>query len=134
MTLRICVLGLAFLTACGGGARVAPARVGGGCTYQNYPGNATITRIERLPGGGASAHFSFTPSDPGAIATYRFPGDGDADRVLHMDGTTAPSPQELERRGIRPGAMLPCVRWEIRTGTCTPRGFSFPSLAGFSGS
>lgn len=104
--------------------------VGGQCTSQAFPGTATVTEIITKPNG-AEAHFKFAPTDPNAINQYHIQSKDD-NIVLTRDGLGLPTSDWLASYGITVGANFQAIRHEIRSGTCTPLTFTFPTVPGCS--
>ena len=104
--------------------------VGGPCTSQSFPGTATVTEII-VKTNGSEAHFKFSPTDPNVISQYHIPSKDD-NIILTRDGLGLPTSEWLTSQSITVGAEFQAIRHEIRTGTCTPLMFTFPSIPGCS--
>jgi hypothetical protein len=109
-------------------------RVGGPCTYADYPGVAAILAVTPA----APDKNRPTPPYPGMTVTYTFSASSALPpQGIHLEGKVqtltlvngwAPGRRFLEKYGIRPGASLPCVLRIIKSGTCTPMIFDFPGI------
>lgn len=109
-------------------------RVGGPCTYADFPGKIDVITVEPIPRAGAGAPalpyqpfrvvFTFKPS--GAVKhplykpakTYELP----------LAGGEAPGPAFLKKYGIRPGAQFKTELHLITAGTCSPVVFTFHGI------
>ncbi|MGE4536391.1 MAG: hypothetical protein AB7D37_04890 [Desulfovibrio sp.] len=118
-------------------AGVAAPRVGGPCTYADFPGKAVIVAVTPRPLDTPATSAIPTPY-PAFDVTYTFTPDTPiAGEPLYTPGRTytltlvngmAPGPRFLQKYGIAPGKVLPCRLRVIRQGTCTPVLFTFPGI------
>jgi len=110
------------------------ARVGGPCSYADYPGKAAIVSVTPIPQPEAKLAqlpyqphrvvFVFTPSVPVPHGLYK-PGHT---YELTLSGGTAPGPEFLKKYGIRPGVSYPAELHLITSGTCSPVVFTFRGI------
>ncbi|HCN78939.1 MAG TPA: hypothetical protein DIT13_17320 [Verrucomicrobiales bacterium] len=112
------------LSTCGG----QPAIVGGPCTYDDHPGSATITRIEKTEASkqqsettgyeGFEVRFTFKPDAPlkddlGArAATW--------EHSFQIGSGTYPGPEYLAKYKLEAGKTFRGTMSVIQSGTCTP--------------
>ncbi|MFU2211044.1 hypothetical protein [Solidesulfovibrio sp. C21] len=118
-------------------AGVAATRVGGPCTYADFPGKAVIVAVTPRPAKTPAAGGIPTPY-PAFDVTYTFTPDTPiAGEPLYTPGRThtltlvngmAPGPGFLQKYGLAPGKVFPCRLRIIRQGTCTPVLFTFPGI------
>jgi hypothetical protein len=106
--------------------------VGGPCTYEDFPGTATIVSVRKmprpqsgLPYAPMKVLFTFAPAPGQPGQAMEFAG---RPQPLTLSGGLAPGPRFARKYGIRPGASFPCAMHLIRTGTCSPVVFSFQGL------
>lgn len=107
--------------------------VGGPCEYSDIHGKAVITDVGGVDADEANCGndpravlFDFTPDNP--RARYQFPNWADKGQRLTVAGGKNPPAAWLRSQGLKPGAVFPCVRREIRKGTCTPVIYHFPDI------
>ncbi|MFZ5427470.1 MAG: hypothetical protein ACOZEN_10870 [Thermodesulfobacteriota bacterium] len=122
---------LAFIPSA---SSVLAARVGGSCSYADFPGKAAIisvtpipqpeARLARLPYQPHRVVFIFTASVPVPHGLYK-PGHA---HELTLSGGAAPGPEFLKKYGIRPGASFPAELHLITSGTCSPVVFTFRGI------
>lgn len=111
------------------GVGCGPVKVGGACTYDNFVGTATITKIEprdeTAPDGGVTVVFDtqFTGSKP-TPAFYKH--QDRAVVIKNPDGKTDEA--WLAAQNLTVGAKLRVEASLITSGTCTPVIFAFPTL------
>lgn len=112
------------LSSCG----VKPDHVGGPCTYDDYPGTATITKIEKTENSkqqsgvtgyeGFEVLFTFKPDVPlkdslGAqAATW--------EHLYQIGSGTYPGPEYLKKYQLEVGKTFRGTMSIIKSGTCTP--------------
>lgn len=104
------------------GKRRAPEIVGGPCAYTDIPGTVTLTQFKPEPGG-IVAYFDFQPGE--AHAVHR-PQDHHNHLVLRSGDL--PTPSWLAEQHLTVGSRLQAVRQDIRSGTCSPVLYLFPTL------
>jgi len=103
-----------------------PGLVGGPCTYVEFPGLATIISVEPAPPEASNCDnavevtFDFVLHDPADVDLYLFPNWLDEGRRLTVGDGMNPPQEWVELNGLTVGSVHPCVRMEIREGTCTP--------------
>lgn len=117
----IALLPASLLLAGGVGAEV-PVMVGGACSYQDFAGTARFVELRPVTAG-IAAFFEFTPADATAPTKYRFQR-GDRSRP----GIGVHSAEWLAAKGIAAGSEFPAIYQELRSGTCTPLAYVFPTL------
>lgn len=104
---------------------------GGPCTYQIYPGKATITRIQRTPasvgqsliiGGpgyaGLEVWFKCMPSGetwPSGLASLM-----DKEYAFTLNNSWYVGPKYLMKYHVVPGTELPCEISVLESGVCSP--------------
>ncbi|EFL53245.1 conserved hypothetical protein [Solidesulfovibrio fructosivorans JJ]] len=118
-------------------AGVAATRVGGPCTYADFPGKAVIVAVTPQPktpvtGGGIPTPYpgfdityTFTPDTPIAGEPLYTPG---RTHTLTLVNGMAPGSRFLQKYGITAGKVFPCRLRIIRQGTCTPVLYDFPGI------
>ncbi|UJX40243.1 hypothetical protein K9F62_16280 [Desulfovibrio sp. JY] len=118
-------------------AGVAATRVGGPCTYADFPGKAVIvavtprpldtpaTRAIPTPYPAFDVTYTFTPDTPIAGESLYTPG---RTYTLTLINGMAPGSRFLQKYGIAPGKVFPCRLRVIRQGTCTPVLLTFPGI------
>jgi len=126
----ICLFSFSILLVSCAGSGVDP-KVGGLCTYENFPGTAKFTELKVVPNG-VEAHFDFTPTDPNAPTRYRIHND-DKNITLFLDGSGLPSADWLSSKGITVGSEFSSICMEERTGTCTPLMYTLTAIPGVHG-
>jgi hypothetical protein len=100
--------------------------VGGPCLYDSIPGTATIRSVtpdtspHTICDDAVTVYFDFGPDNPNAHADYRFPVWPDSNRTLFVADGKNPPYGWIEAQGVTEGTQHPCVRLEIKKGTCTP--------------
>jgi len=108
-------------------------KVGGGCQYESYPGQAEIlslakaespetageTGVERF-----EVRFSFGPDGPIKQDWVKVAGKT---FLLTLPDGQLPDKELLDKRGIAVGRKTPCLLKVITKGTCTPLIFTWPS-------
>lgn len=109
-------------------------RVGGPCSYENYPGAISIIAVEpipqpknpsaRLPYQPYRVIFTFAPAKPVPHPVFQ-PGKT---QELTLSGGTPPGPEFLKRYGIHPGASFKTDLHLITSGTCSPVVFTFHGI------
>jgi len=138
---------ISFLAACGlqrGRDNEAPGpsepvKVGGPCFYSDYPGTATITRIEKTEESKRQARTSGGPGYEGYEVWFVFETDQDIKAEWARESITRehqfrsanswhPGPQYLQKYRIRVGGNYRCTLKVITSGTCTPIIFEFSQL------
>jgi len=108
--------------------------VANGDPYRVTSGWAVIVGIHQ-PGplaysepDGVEVVFDFTPDDPTAPTTYRFPEVPDQGQHLTVGSGANPSRTWVEEHGLLPGSRHRCQRRELGTGVGPPVLFEFPGL------
>jgi len=109
-------------------------RVGGPCSYADFPGKIAIVALEPAPRTGAGAPalpyqpfrvvFIFTPAGAVKHPLYRPAKTYE----LTLAGGEAPGPTFLKKYGIRPGAQFKTELHLITAGTCSPVVFTFHGI------
>jgi hypothetical protein len=113
-----------------------PARVGGPCRYDAFPGKAVILSVAPHQASASAAGasppyppldviYTFTPNAPIANEPLYRP---DATHTLTLVSGMPPGPRFVAKYGIAPGRAFPCQLRIIRQGTCTPVLFAFPDI------
>jgi len=106
-------------------------KVGGPCTYNKYPGKATIVSVtEAQPSSGYSkdkyeVKFTFKPE--GEVQEPFVKTEGKTFHLTVNDGAY-PGRAYLEKYGIKTGVVFDSVMNVIVKGTCTPVVFDFPAI------
>ena len=101
---------------------------GGPCEYLEIPGTAKITAIKpagagyNCPRNPVEVLFDFMPVDPKLSCRNA------QDRHFQIGAGMNPSMDFVEKRGLKVGQTLRCIRKEIVRGTCSPLGFDFPDV------
>lgn len=109
---------------------------GGPCTYDAFPGQATIVSVVPWQPDSPMAGIP-TPYPPLAV-TYTFAPDAPiVGEPLYKPGLVhaftllngmPPGSRFVEKYGIAPGKVFPCELRIIRQGTCTPALYVFPGI------
>jgi hypothetical protein len=111
--------------------------IGGACTYTETAGTANIKSISVAPANENNCPmeptkvlFDFVPADPSFVPPPALGLDPipNTDRRLSIDDGKNPPNSCLEPVGIIVGAMLPAVRQDITSGTCSPTLFYLTSV------
>lgn len=99
------------------------------CTYLEIPGSAMITAIKSARAGSNNCPrnpvvviFDFTADDPQRSSKCM------RDHYLTVGAGMNPSSDLVEKKGLKVGQTLRCIRKKIITGACSPFGFEFPEL------
>lgn len=112
------------------GCFIMYAQVGGKCTYFNVSGSALVESIDTL----------VLNLDSQVCITFVFIPNNATDTLKHLSPTTPqqrtisllngqyPNISVLRKNKIQIHSSLPCIRKEIKNGTCTPLLFVFPDL------
>lgn len=115
--------------------------VGGPCTYSSYPGECTITRIEKTERSKRQVEIPKCRYE-GYEAWFTFKTDRELEKewaqrtiVEHEDELTLfgcrctyPGPKYLEKYHIEAGSEHECILRVIESGTCTPIQFEFEQI------
>lgn len=109
-----------LLSSC---AKPEVRKMGGPCSYEEFAGSARFVELKPLQAG-VEAFFVFTPADAKVTEKYRFDRNqkGPASMGIH-------SAEWFAAKGVAVGRELPAVYKELRTGTCSPTFFSFPTIS-----
>lgn len=109
-------------------------RVGGPCSYADFPGKIAVIAVEPVPRAAPGAPslpyqpfrvvFTFTPDAAVNHALYT-PAKT---HELTLSGGQAPGPQFLKKYGIRPGAQFKTEMHLILGGTCSPVVFTIHGI------
>ena len=108
--------------------------VGGPCPYTDFPGTATIrtvtpdNSIDRNCENDVIIVFDFAPDDSSDVDSYRFPAWPDTGRTFDLISGGSVPDRWAEKEGLTPGSEHPCIRREIRVGSCSPLIFEFPDV------
>ncbi|KAF0233119.1 MAG: hypothetical protein FD177_1922 [Desulfovibrionaceae bacterium] len=109
-------------------------RVGGPCSYADFPGKIAIVAVEPVPRVGAGA--PGLPYQPHRVV-FTFTPTGAVNHVLYkpaktyeltLAGGEAPGPAFLKKYGVRPGAQFKTELHLITAGTCSPIVFTFHGI------
>jgi len=109
----------------------SPDRVGGPCSYRDYPGRGTIVSIDKPdPLSGAESgqyevRFVFSPA--GADREALSHSQGRTFVLVQGDDSLLTLP-EIRKLGVSVGQSYEGKMSIIQEGTCTPVLFDFPSL------
>jgi hypothetical protein len=111
---------------------------GAPCVYDNYEGEATITRVEmteasraqrEVVGGpgyeGFEVWFRFVPEDP--IPTDHS-GLLEREQLLSLRNGWYPGPRYIEKYGLEPGKKFLAVLGIIKEGVCQPAVFELDGI------
>lgn len=134
-----CCLLLLAATVCAGGMKTGAGRIGGPCAYHDYPGTATITRVEKTDASREQGTASSGPGYEGYEVWFRFvteqpvaeewAREGMArEHLFQLANSWYPGDRYLRRYGLAAGKSYRCVLKVIVSGTCTPTVFDFPEL------
>jgi hypothetical protein len=129
----------ALTTSLGNTFAVPPNRVGGPCTYESYPGQATITRIEKTEQSKDQIKTVGGPGYEGYEVSFSFMTDKTIkqawakealkkEHLLELRNSWYPGEQFLKKYGIEKGKVLKCTLKAITSGTCTPVVFEFDEV------
>lgn len=107
---------------------------GGPCTYDSYPGTATVIAVDPVPNSPQAAQrtpyqpyrvlYTFEPAVPVPSALHQ-PGKV---HELTLAGGRPPGPAFLRKYRIGPGGSFPALFHVIRTGTCSPVFFTLQRI------
>jgi hypothetical protein len=129
----------ALTTSLGNAFALSPDRAGGPCTYESYPGQATITRIEKTEQSKDQAKVVGGPGYEGYEVSFSFVTDKAIQQVwakealknehlLDLRNSWYPGEQFLKKYGLEKGKVLKCTLKAITSGTCTPIVFEFDEV------
>jgi hypothetical protein len=129
----------ALTTSLGNAFAVPPDRVGGQCTYESYPGQATITRIEKTEQSKDQAKTVGGPGYEGYEVLFSFTTDKEIkqawakevlkkEHLLDLRNSWYPGEQFLKKYGLVKGKVLKCTLKAITSGTCSPVVFEFDEV------
>lgn len=115
------------------------AEVGGGCTYLELPGNATITRVAKTAASSHQASVEGAPGYDGYEIRFKFTpeapiGDPSASawaarsHEIRLTNSWYPGPRIVEKYGLVEGRAIRARLKVIRQGACTPHPFALPSV------
>jgi len=118
---------------------LSPDRAGGPCTYESYPGQATITRIEKTEQSKDQAKVVGGPGYEGYEVSFLFVTDKaikqawakealKKEHLLDLRNSWYPGEQFLKKYGLEKGKVLKCTLKAITSGTCTPVVFEFDEV------
>jgi hypothetical protein len=112
---------LSFLGAC--------RPIVSGCTYADTPGTATVTLIDvppanlyNCPSDPVQVVFDFTPTDTTLAKAYS------KGRRVTVGSGANPNRAYILSKGFAVGKVLPCIRQDVRSGSCSPTVFTFPGI------
>jgi hypothetical protein len=111
-------------------------KTGGECSYDSYPGIATITRIGKTDASRTQATMKGGPGYEGYEIWFLFKTDQEIKKVWARKGIEKerlfllanswyPGQRYIEKYHIAPGKNYPCTLQVISKGTCTPIIFKF---------
>lgn len=111
-------------------------REGGPCTYASYEGGAEIVRVAQTPASRAQSNVIGGPGYQGYEVWFRFiPRPGISNRAVEpivgrehlfvLQNGWYVGPRYLEKYGIQPGEIYPCILKLIEKGACSPVVFEF---------
>jgi hypothetical protein len=112
---------------------------GGPCTYASYEGRAEIVRVTQTPTSMAQSSVIGGPGYEGYEVWFRFflksgisnraiePIAGQ-EHVFTLHNGWYVGPRYLEKYGIQPGKIYPCIVKLIEEGTCSPVVFEFETI------
>lgn len=123
----------------GGAFALSPDRAGGPCTYESYPGQATITRIEKTDQSKDQAKTIGGPGYEGFEVSFSFVTDMaikqawakealKKQHLLTLQNSWYPGVQFLKKYSLEKGNVLKCTLKAITSGTCTPVIFEFDEV------
>ncbi len=118
---------------------VNPAKVGGPCTYTDYPGTATVTRIEKTEKSSRQAKVSGGAGYEGHEVWFVFKADQEVkeerarkyiekEHLFLLSNSWYPGPLYLKKYNIKVDGSYPCTLRVLTKGTCTPVVFKFTEL------
>lgn len=111
-------------------------KIGGGCTYADYPGTCTITAVNQTEASQAQTTVSGGPGYAGYDVTYTYApaegsdpgGAGAGEHQLKLTNSWFPGEKFLSKYGISDGKSFACTLKVRKTGACTPTVFEFPEI------
>ena len=129
----------ALTTSLGNAFALSPDRAGGPCTYESYPGQATITRIEKTEQSKDQAKTVGGPGYEGYEVLFSFMTNKEIkqawakealkkEHLLDLRNSWYPGEQFLKKYGLVKGKVLKCTLKAITSGTCTPVVFEFDEV------
>jgi hypothetical protein len=139
VTSGLVLLCFALTTSLGNAFAVSANRVGGPCTYDSYPGHATITRIEKTEQSKDQAKAIGGPGYEGYEVSFSFVTDKvikqpwakealKKEHLLELQNSWYPGERYLKKYGLEKGKTLKCTLKAITSGTCTPVIFEFDEV------
>jgi hypothetical protein len=129
----------ALTTSSGNAFALSADRAGGPCTYESYPGQATITRIEKTEQSKGQAKTVGGPGYEGYEILFSFMTNKEIkqawakealkrEHLLDLRNSWYPGEQFLQKYGLEKGRVLKCTLKAITSGTCTPVVFEFDEV------
>ncbi len=111
-------------------------KIGGECTYVDYPGTCTITAVKQTEASQAQKTVSGGPGYAGYDVAYTYaPAEGSdpgvagaGEHPLRLTNSWYPGEKYLSKYGIADGKSFACTLKVRKTGTCTPTVFEFPTI------
>jgi len=114
-------------------------RVGGPCTYDEYPGQAKITRVDKTELSKDQAKVTGGPGYEGYEVWFSFVTDREVkqdwarealkrEHSLQLKSSWYPGEKYLKKYGIEKGKTMKCTLKAITSGTCTPVIFEFDEV------
>lgn len=114
-------------------------RLGGPCAYNDYPGTATIVRVDKTDASRAQGSSASGPGYEGYEIRFRFVTDQEIkeewarpaagrEYLFQLANSWYPGARYIEKYNIKKGNSYPCAFRVITSGTCTPTIFDIPAL------
>ena len=129
-----------LLFLCGSTALVQ-GLLGGGCSYDDYPGACEIVSVLKtedsshqaeVEGGpgyeGYEVWFVFSPDEPMNLDEEQEEKILGSEHLLQLCNSWYPGPRFLEKYDITEGAVFDCTLKLIASGTCSPIVFEFDEI------
>ncbi|HBH87106.1 MAG TPA: hypothetical protein DDY17_05845 [Syntrophaceae bacterium] len=135
----LALLIFAFATSQGSDLVAFAGLAGGPCTYDGYPGQAKITRIEMTGQSKGQANVVGGPGYEGYEIWFSFVTDKEIkqdwakealkkEHLLKLSNSWYPGEKYLKKYGLEKGKLLRCTLKVITSGTCTPVIFEFDEV------
>lgn len=111
-------------------------KIGGGCTYADYPGTCPVTGVKANKASSQQGTEAAGPGYPGYVITFTYDAKEGADggeagagehRLTLMNGWY-PGPKFVSKYAIAEGKTFACSLKVRTSGACTPTVFEFPTI------
>ena len=125
-----------YLLQMRGTATTEDRKIGGGCTYADYPGTCTITGVKASEASSLQSTQAGGPGYPGYVITFSYAAKegtaavegGAGEHTLTLMNGWYPGPKFVSKYGVAEGKTFECTLKVRKTGACTPTVFDFPTI------